>query len=293
MKNYLSSFLKTICVAALHPAVLFAVFSALPASIGAQEIIERNTPPDSKEFSPYEKDAARNYPDYYTINKDSVRVKLLEVREEPDMSYVTLKEMPPKDLAGILVTLDTIVNIATKAWDIVKDNKPVVNLDTKYATAYPQGVTTASQLSQWSKPKTYVYGFYAENLYGGVMIDSKHKVIFTYNGSYKGKGKYLTAVTVVPTVANVSWGYRFYMSASVPDSTIANVGTDADPVAAMQLKLTWRMSSSLKVVEGTSVYYIQGDGYFDEIASPWRKDWKKAEDIKAAAPLLLDPAKVF
>ena len=283
MKKYFSSF----------SAVALAFLCAFPPFSAAQEIIERNTPPDSKEFSPYEKDAARNYPDYYTINKDSVRVRLLEVREEPDMSYVTLKEMPPKDLAGILVSLDTIINIATKAWDIVKDNKPVVNLDTKYATAYPQGITAASQLSQWSRPKTYVYGFYAENLYGGVMIDSKHKVIFTYNGSYKGKGKYLTAVTVVPTVANVSWGYRFYMSASVPDSTIANVGTDLDPVAAMQLKLTWRMASSLKVIEGTSVYYIQGDGYFEEIASPWRKDWKKAEDVKAAGPLLLDPAVVF
>jgi len=283
MKKYFSSF----------SAVALAFLCALPPFSAAQEIIERNTPSDSSEFTTTEKSGAKAYPEYHTLNKDSIRLTLLEVREEPDMNYVKLMEMPPKDLAGILVSLDTIINIATKAWDIVKDNKPVVNLDTKYATAYPQGITAASQLSQWSRPKTYVYGFYAENLYGGVMIDSKHKVIFTYNGSYKGKGKYLTAVTVVPTVANVSWGYRFYMSASVPDSTIANVGTDLDPVAAMQLKLTWRMASSLKVIEGTSVYYIQGDGYFEEIASPWRKDWKKAEDVKAAGPLLLDPAGVF
>jgi hypothetical protein len=283
MKNYISSF----------PAVALAFLCAFPSLTAAQEIIERNTPKDSSEFTTTEKSGAQAYPDYHTLNKDSIRLVLLEVREEPDMNYVRLKDETPKDLAGILVKIEQIVNIGTKLWDIVKDNKPVLNLDTKYATAYPQGVTAASQLSQWSRPKTYVYGFYAENLYGGTMIDSKHKVIFSYNGSYKGKGKYLTAVTVVPTVASVSWGYRFYMSASVPDSTIANVGTDADPVAAMQLKLTWRMSSSLKVIEGTSVYYIQGDGYFEEIASPWRKDWKKAEEVESAAPLLLDPAKVF
>ncbi|MCM2268130.1 MAG: hypothetical protein NDI60_10210 [Elusimicrobiales bacterium] len=275
-------------------AFLLALFCAFPALSRAQYIIERNTPQDSSEFTPTEKSAAKAYPEYHTLNTRSIRLILLEVKNEPDMNYVNfpLTETPPKDLAGILVSLEKIVNIATKAWDIVRDNKPVLNLDTKYATAYPQGITAASQMSQWSKPKTYVYGFYAENMYGGTMIDSKHKVIFSYNGSYKGTGKYLTGVTVVPTVASVSWGYRFHMSATVPDSTIANVGTDADPVASMQLKLTWRMASALKEVEGTSVYYIQADGFFEEIASPWKSTWKDAADVGSAAPLL-DPAKVF
>jgi hypothetical protein len=282
MKNYLSSI----------SAVTLAVFCALPTAALAQEITVRNTPADSTEFTQYEKDSARAYPEYYTINPKSIRIKLLAVSEEPDMSYVKLQEQPPKDLAAILVSIDTIVNIASKVWDIVQANKPVVNLESKYATAYPQGITSASQLAQWSKPKSYLYGFYAENLYGGVMIDSKHKVTFSYNGAYKGKGKYLTAVAVIPTVASVAWGYKFYMKAAVPDSTIANVGTDTDPVAAMQLKLNWQMSSALKVVDGSSVYYVQGDGYFEEIASPWQKEWKPSAELKLLGPLQ-DPARVF
>ncbi len=285
MKNYFSSF----------PAVLLALFCAFPSLAGAQDILERKaTTEEARDFTRSEKDYAAAQPDYFTINKDSIRLVLLKTAEEPSTDYVRVREeQAPKDLAGLLVTIEKVVNIGTKLWDIVKDNKPVLNLDTKYATAYPQGVTAASQLSQWSRPKSYQYGFYAENLYGGVMIDSKHKVAFSYGGAYKGQGKYLTAVAVIPTVASVAWGYRFQIVAAVPDSTVVNVGTDANPVAAMQLKLTWRMSSPLKVVEGTSVYYIQGDGYFEEIASPWRKDWKKVEDVNAAAPLLTDPALVF
>jgi len=281
MKVYLSSF----------SAVLLAVLLCSPVVSVAQELIIRATPEDAPGYAKSERDFAKNNPDYFTINPDSVKVTLIETREEPSMNYVRLQEQPPKDIAGIVVTIEKIVNIASKIWDIVKENRPVTNIDTKYATAYPEGVTSATQMAGWSRPKTYVYGFYAENLYGSVMIDCKYKFSYTYNGAYKGKGKYLTGVAIIPEVAQVGWGYKFYMSAAVPDSTIANVGTDVNPVAAMQMKLTWKMSTVLKEVTGTSVYYVEGSGYFDEIASPW-KQAKQAADVKAAAPLL-DPANVF
>lgn len=239
----------------------------------------------------YEKELARQYPGYFTINAASIRTTLLDVSEAPDMSYIKLQE-EPKDLNGILVSIDNIINIAEKVWKIVEANKPVVNIDTKYATAYPEGITAASQLNSWSKPRIYSYGFYAENMFGMVMIDAKYKVAYTYNGNYKGYGKYLTAVTVIPTVAEVGWGYKFYMSASVPDSTVTNVGTGLAPVAAMQLKLAWKMATILKEVDGTSVYYVQGDGHFEEIASPFGSKEVKPEHLRSAAALL-SPEKVF
>jgi hypothetical protein len=238
-------------------------------------------------FSDTERNLAKDYPGHYTINPDSVRIILQEVKEESSLNYVKLQEHPPKDIGQVLVSIEKIVNIASKIWQIIKDNAPVVNIDTKYATAYPEGVTAATQLAGWSRPKSYVYGFYAENIYGVTTIDVKYKVTYTYNGAYKGMGRYLTAVTVVPEKAQVSWGYRFHMSASVPDSSIANVGTDADPVAAMQLKLNWTMASALKQVDGASVYYVEGNGYYQEIASPWKKDVK---DVGAAAGLLTNEA---
>jgi len=282
MSKYISSF---------NLLIAFAFCCAMPSA--AQTLPEPPAPTGAgatehrSSFTKSEEDIARAYPGYYTINTASIRNTLQEVREEADMSYVKLQEQPPKDLAGIVVTVEKIVNIASKVWQIIKDNAPVVNIDTKYATAYPEGITAATQLAGWSRPKSYVYGFYAENLYGSTTIDVKYKVTYTYNGSYKGKGKYLTAVTVVPEKAQVSWGYRFHMSASVPDSTIANVGSDTDPVAAMQLKLNWTMASALKQVDGTSVYYVEGNGYFEEIASPWQKD---PATVQAAAPLLAGTA---
>ncbi|OGR78503.1 MAG: hypothetical protein A2X32_04420 [Elusimicrobia bacterium GWC2_64_44] len=282
MKLYLSSF-----------SVLFTLLLALPqVNVFAQELVERQTPADSPDYTPSEKELARTYPGYFTLNNDSIKVTLLSVGDEPDTNYVKLQETPPKDLAGIVVTIEKIVNIASKVWDIVKDNAAAVNIDTKYATAYPEGVTSATQLAGWSRPKSYTYGFYAENLYGSVMIDCKYKFSYTYNGAYKGKGKFLTGVAVIPSKVTAGWGYKFTMTAAVPDSTIANVGTDTDPVAALQMKLNWKMATVLKVVEGTSVYYLEGTGYFEEIASPWTKKEKQAADLKSAAPLL-GPSSVF
>ncbi|MCX5785495.1 MAG: hypothetical protein NTX59_07385 [Elusimicrobia bacterium] len=241
-------------------------------------------------FTKNEVDYAKTDPAYFTIDTSTIKVTLREVKEEPNMSYVNMNEISSEN-KDILVTIDSIINIASKIWKIIADNAPVVNIDTKYAVAYPEGITSATQLAQWSKPKSYVYGFYAQNLYGSKMIDVEYKATYTYGGNYKGVGKFLTAVTVVPTKVNVGWGYRFSMNASVPDSTITNVGTDKNPIAAMQLKLLWKMSTVLKESDGTSVYYVQGDGYFDEIASPFSRA-VKIEDLNSASPLL-EGKKIF
>lgn len=256
-------------------SALIAALLLSASSAAAQALLPQVSPPElvplhKSVFTPEETRLADQYANWYTIDPQSVRITQ-EARYE-GVSLVKLNEQPPKDLSSVLVSIEKIVNIASKIWDIINDNKPVVNIDTKYATAYPEGVTSAAQLASWSRPVTYVYGFYAENLYGVTTIDVKYKVTYTYNGNYKGKGKFLTAVSVIPEKTQVSWGYRFHMSANVPDSTVANVGSHEDPVAAMQLKLNWTMATALKQFDGTSVYYVEGNGYFKEIASPWKKD---------------------
>lgn len=285
MKLYLSSLSALVSVMLAMAGPAFCADAAV--NTDAKQAVE-----EAPAFTRSERDQAVKDPRYFTIDPNSVTLSFKELKEEPDMSYVRLNESAPKDLGGVLVSIDQIINIANKIWQIVQANAPVANIDTKYATAYPYGVTSAAQMAQWSRPKSYVYGFSANNLYGSTMIDCEYKVTYTYGGAYQGKGKFLTAVTVVPTKISVGWGYKFYMSASVPDSTVTNVGTDKAPIAAMQLKLAWKMATVLKEVDGTSVYYVQGDGYFEEIANPWKAAQTKMEDIKAAAPLLT-PEKVF
>ena len=234
-----------------------AAVSPLPAS--AANTAE---PAGSAAFTRYESDYARTDPGYFTLNPASIQVTRLAEAEEEDLSYLNGARA---DLGVIQVLLDQVINIGAKLWDIIKLNAPVANVSTSYAVAVPQGITEWNQLAGWKKPKSYTYVFSARNFYGAKVVDVRYKVIFTYGGGYKGKGQYLTGVTMAPSATNVSWGYRFSLSAKVPDSTIVNAGTDTDPIAAMQLNAVWQIATTLKENNGTSVYYIQGDGYFEEL----------------------------
>jgi len=243
------------------------------------EIVEQSL--KNIRYSKFDKEVietAKRDPEFYTL-KEGVKVKIKEVVEE-DIKLPDSTKVPNKGIDNTLVTIEKIVNIASKFWDMIVDNKPVVNLDTKYAVALPMGVSSPSELDGWSKPKSYIVSFYFENLYGIDVISVSYKITYVYGGKYKGKGKYLAAVWAIPQSVDVWWGFRFSMQAYVPDSTIVNVGTAKDPVAAMQLKVSWSASSVLKEYDGTAVYYIQGDGYFEEIASPFRTIRTNLENIK-------------
>ncbi|HBB66878.1 MAG: hypothetical protein A2X28_10230 [Elusimicrobia bacterium GWA2_56_46] len=271
---------------ALLASCLLFTASATRAEESIQELF-RN---DKADFRASEKLSAQRDPKAYTIDPASVRITRLAAAEEKDLSYLA---PVVSDVGGSLVVIDQIINIASKVWNIIQQNAPVVNINTQYAAAVPQGITSWNQLSEWKKPKSYIYGFRAKNLYGMSVVDVKYKVIFTPGGKYQGKGRYLTGVTVVPTKVNVSWGYRFSLAAQVPDSTVINEGSGEDPLASLQLKTAWRISTAIKSFDGASVYYIRGDGGFEEIANPFSVKEVKMEDVESAAPLLLDPAGVF
>ncbi|KAF0124438.1 MAG: hypothetical protein FD189_2398 [Elusimicrobia bacterium] len=260
-----------------------AAFFSFSAAAFAQ------VPAGYAEFSESERKAAQRNPDYYTINPASVRLVRIAEGEDPDL-LEKQRKAAQSGAGESLVLIEKIINIAEKIWAIIERNAPVVNITTQYATAVPDGIKSWTHLQNWSRPRTYTYGFYADNLYGVTVLDVKYKVAYSYGGNYKGKGKYLTGVTVIPEKVDLAWGYKFSMTAQVPDSTVVNIGTHADPHAALQLKLNWRISTPIKSSDGTSVYYIQGNGGFAEIASPWKAADASFDDMdvtgyQAAAPL--------
>ncbi len=166
-----------------------------------------------------------------------------------------------------LAVLEQIVNLTDKIWTLIAKNKPVVDVANKYGTAVPRGIKTWTVLEYWSEPKTYAYRFYAENLYGVKVYDVTYMVTYCYGGSYKGRGKYLTAVTVEPLSVNIAWGYNFNLGVDIPDSGVVNVGTRQDPVAGMQVILKYTVSTIVQYYQGRSVYFIKGDGRFNSMSN--------------------------
>lgn len=177
------------------------------------------------------------------------------------------------DWTGInngLDVADKIVNLVEKIWGIIEKNQPVVNITTNYANAVPFGTSHWTQLQGWSKPATKRYSFSMKNGYGTDVVKVTYQVHYTYNGNFQGKGKFLTGVTVEPLDVQTLWGYKVSLTAEVPDSTIANVGTHEDPIASMQVQLKWTVHTVIKDIQSKAIYYVQGDGLIQEIGTPFK-----------------------
>ncbi|MBI5208929.1 MAG: hypothetical protein HY927_03040 [Elusimicrobia bacterium] len=221
-------------------------------------------------FTPLQVKAAKQDPKFFTIDESTIKIETvgptvgMQRKEEPPTP-------PPEDSK---IDIDQIINIAEKLWAIIEKNKPVVNIKVQYANAVPKGIDHWSQLESWKLPKGTIYQLTAKNSYGMTMINVRFQVLRTYGGKYKGKGQYLTAVTVEPLLVEAGWGYQLNLTAEVPDSSVVNVGTSEDPVAGMMATLTWKISTVVKDSTGKGLYFLQGDGLFQEVGGPFDRGLK-------------------
>jgi hypothetical protein len=179
--------------------------------------------------------------------------------------------------------IDNIVNLAQKIWNIIQANQPVVNITTNYANAVPFGTSHWTQLENWNKPATKKYAFSMKNGFGSEVVKVTYQVDYTYGGDYNGKGKFLTGVTVEPLSVTTAWGYKVSLTSMVPDSTVANVGTQTDPVASMQVQLDWTAHTALKDITSKAIYYVQGDGLLKEIGTPFENGAQIQEEKRSEA----------
>jgi len=268
--------MKKISVLVMIMVLVMRVYGHIPSNIVEDTLKESR----DSEFDELMIEAAKKNPEFYTL-KEEVKVKI----EKDDFNLVANGEEGILDISNVaqdsekmlalngevkgifnrLVAIDQIVNIGSKVWNMVVANKPVLEVKNNPAVALPMGVKRASELSGWSRPKSYVMSFYFENLFGIDVIRVRYRVTYVYGGSYQWRGKYLAAVYAIPESVDVFWGFSFKMRAQVPDATVVNVGTSENPIAALQLNVSWSASSILKEVYGTDVYYIQGDGYFEKV----------------------------
>lgn len=230
--------------------------------------------PAGAQFRPDELKAAQEDPGRFTLDRSTVRIVRVGPAPKPDA---------PRLRVGALPSLDDILNTALKLWKIIEANKPVADVKTQFAAALPKGVDSARELAGWHAPEGTVYEVMAENVYGQTVVEIRYQVLRTYGGSFQGKGRYLTAVTVEPLLVDVAWGYRLSLDASVPDSSVVNVGTHEDPVAGMMVRLGWSIVTPVQDSRGAYDYFVQGDGAFREIGGPvTRPGLKRAKETAAA-----------
>jgi len=230
---------------------------------------------------------SRENPGYFQLDPATIKVEEIFLRNkdgfhraapatpapaaEPANSAPAAPSVPAgQQIDNALVIIEKVINTGQKVFNVIAANKPVVDITVNYANAIPQGITHWTQMQGWQMPLSKTFRLTAKNVLGATVVDVKYQVLATYGGNYKGKGQYLTGVSVQPLAINVGWGYTLNYTCEVPDSTVSNAGTEENPLAAMNLILKWKVSTALKEMDGRDVYYVRGDGRLEQMGSPFK-----------------------
>lgn len=245
--------------------IALAFASLMTWTVGASEVryldfteTEHSARPE-KYDSPFQDDP------YFKIN--AIQVTELPV-DEAEVLYSDLENSGEKNLSTeknlgqIIMTIDKLIALGTKIYDIVKKGKPVVNMNfAKPVSVLPNGEspqTAFGQMSNWSAPTRRKYRVEYKNGFNMNVISFDYTVYFQHSGRYEGKGQYLTGVTVRASNVAVSWGFEFNASSEL--ETISNRGSMDDPMAAATLRINYQASSILRDVQSSESFHVAGNG---------------------------------
>jgi hypothetical protein len=154
--------------------------------------------------------------------------------------------------------LEDLWVLGEKIYKVIENGKPVLNISTENWSVLPRGVKEARDLSEWKEPVRIGYVLKAKNLYGMEVINVRYLVQFVPGGKLEGKGAYLAHVTVIPSTAEVAWGYTLNIEASAREAL--NVGTVEDPIAAFSTDVRVQVKTLLKESVSTLTTFMTGEG---------------------------------
>lgn len=213
--------------------------------------------------------------DKMTVNLVKKDVLGVELREKIyQRSYTELPQMPDQDgkpsvtdeAGKIIGVARDLVALGEDVYNLVIKGKPNIATDYAPISVVPKVNGQPADILEtenWQIPKSVTYELVYENLYGMDVVTFRYSVIYSYGGSYNGKGKYLTAVQVIPEQVSVLFGYDF--SAKMKLGGIANHGTRDNPLAGATLLLEHEIKTIVKANLETSAFQVIGNGGFKKI----------------------------
>lgn len=151
-----------------------------------------------------------------------------------------------------------IAEIALKVWDIVVAGKPIVNVDSKSASALPNLADGDwRRLVGWKRERSTKFVVEIKNGFKMTVIKYTYYLKMIYGGGVRGKGQYISSARIMPAI-DAKWGWNIDVVVSVP--SIINQGTEEDPLAAIYLDMTYQIHNVLTSSSTTESYLMQGDG---------------------------------
>ena len=199
-------------------------------------------------------------PHDFFITEDYYKPVKVEVQIIPDRSEGTPVTLSKKTREEGDIDITKIINIFKEVWKFIGDNKPVVNANA-YACAIPKG-SNSDDLAGWRSRYTGKYIMTYKNLYGFEVVKIAYKIQYYYDGSYNGKGHFLTNVLALLDDLYVAWGYTVNSTIEIPENSLINVGSKEDPISEMKVLMKYSVSTIVNSSQGTVTCTVTGNGNY-------------------------------
>jgi hypothetical protein len=194
---------------------------------------------------------------------DSVEVYELDTHEAPVQNLVEIRS--DKSLEEIALIIDGLLAIGKKVWPVIDANRPVITTSSlaPSISIIPEveaGTAKAelAKMANWSVPKSVSYRVVYKNVYKMEVVSFTYTIMFQYNGSYKGKGKYITSLKTQASEVSAAWGFNFDAASELVN--IANVGSEEAPVASGILQVSYKVRGLLNEMRNAQSFYVDGNG---------------------------------
>jgi hypothetical protein len=168
------------------------------------------------------------------------------------------------DTAGrVIQTARDLVALGEAFYELVKKGRPSNVTEFAPISVVPRDPQTKEyvdpfDLEGFSMPVERSFIAKVKNGSGSEVVNFNYKVIYSYGGSFDGKGKYLTNVMVVPGAVRTSYGWDF--NAKMTLSGVMNHGTRANPIAGAMVNIKYQMNSWSAAFERNDTIHVTGAG---------------------------------
>lgn len=197
---------------------------------------------------------------YHTIGS----IEVTEVTEKEPVDEFLYSD---KNLGQVIMSIDKLIALGKKIWKIVEAGRPVVQTEFAPTVSVLPNVespkTAFYEMENWSMPRVKSYRVVYKNLLGMEVVSFTYGVYYQYNGTYKGKGRYLTGVNVDARDVKVAWGFEFNASSSVV--AIMNRGSSSNPNAGVTIRINYLAKSVLREIRSSETFHLTGKGEFAAI----------------------------
>lgn len=153
--------------------------------------------------------------------------------------------------------LNEIIAVGEKLWKLIEAGRPVVTFRAPVVHAVPLANICWTELESWRPPVSQMWEVNYKNAYGMNVVKFRFRVVYTAGGKYDGVGSYLANVTVMPASLEASWGYT--VNAETIVGRAINLGTKTNPIAGLQLMVTWNVKTIVKDLTHSESIFIRGD----------------------------------